>query len=88
MSEARRLTLEVRPGSEVNFGPDYQVASDIAVLIYDGAVLLGWADDYGTVRHPDCELEPEISHAAEELVEAAAGLWERLEEQAPSRGRA
>lgn len=91
-----RLTLEVRRGADLNFGPDFEVASDMAVLIYDGPVLLGWADDYGTVTHPDHVIEPPILESAEQLVEAAGNLWSRLADakarsgecatQAPLRG--
>lgn len=45
-------------------------ASDGGLLIYDGAVLLGWSDDYGTVTHPDHDIAPDIKLAAENAVEA------------------
>jgi hypothetical protein len=70
-----RLTIECKPGRLVNFGPDFEVCSDTAALIYDGAALLGWADDYGTVRHPDHELDPEVKERAEALIEAVSELW-------------
>lgn len=69
------LSIVCKPGNEINFGPDYEVASDVAVLIYDGAVLLGWSDDYGTVRHPDHKLAPSVQKKAEDLVEAVSELW-------------
>lgn len=72
------LAIRVRRGHEVNFGPDYEVASDVAVLIYHGPVLLGWADDYGTVQHPDHELPPAVKAAAERLASAARELWTEL----------
>lgn len=88
MSDAcRRLTLETRTGAEVNFGPDFEIASDSVVLLYDGAVLLGWADDYGTVTHPDHELDPAVRDAAERLVEATANVWALLVSDTPSRGQ-
>jgi len=74
----RRLSIVARPGHEVNFGDDYEVASDVVGLIYDGAVLVGWGDDYGTVRHPDRELPTELTEAAERFIEAASDLWTAL----------
>lgn len=77
-SDARQLTLKVRPGHQVSFGPRHEVASDVAALIYDGTVLVGWGDDYGTVAHPYRELAPAVKDAAEAFVEAASNLWAAL----------
>jgi hypothetical protein len=49
------------------------------VLVYDGAALVGWADDYGTVRHPDHALAPAVQEAAERLVSVATDLWMALD---------
>jgi hypothetical protein len=75
----RYLSIKARPGHEVNFGPDCEISSDVVALIYgDDAALIGWGDDYGTVRHPDRELPPAVKEAAERFVEAASDLWAAL----------
>jgi hypothetical protein len=53
-------------------------ASDTGVLLYHRAVLIGWADDYGTVTHPDHELDAKIKTAAEKLVAAVGDFWEAV----------
>jgi hypothetical protein len=53
-------------------------ASDGALLIYDGAILLGWADDYGSVTHPDQEITADIKVAAEAAVQAVGDLLAAL----------
>jgi hypothetical protein len=78
---SRYLSIKARPGHEVNFGPGYEISSDVAALVYgDHAALIGWGDDYGTVRHPDHDLPPAVKEAAERFIEAASDLWAALPE--------
>jgi hypothetical protein len=53
-------------------------ASDCGMLIYHRGVLIAWTDDYGTARHPDHELLPELGEAIEQLVEPASDVWALL----------
>lgn len=58
--------------------------SDAGVLIFhkgeraDSGELLGWADDYGTVRHPTRELPELVRDLAEAFVAAAMDLAAEL----------
>ena len=74
-----RLSIETKPGSEVSFGPDYEVASDNVGLVYYNGVLVAWTDDYGTARHPDhSPLDPGLQGRVEAFFEAASDLWAEL----------
>jgi hypothetical protein len=79
MTAERRLSLVAKLGAEVNFGPGCEIASDSVMLVYDGAVLVGWADDYGAMHHPDHALDPDVLEAAERLVSVATDLWVALD---------
>lgn len=74
-SVIHRLSIEARPGNEVNFGPDCEIASDNVGLVYYGGKLIAWTDDYGTARHPDHELDLGLRDRVEAFFEAAADLW-------------
>lgn len=75
MSAIHRLSIEAKPGSEVSFGPGYEVASDTVGLVHYNGVLVAWTDDYGTARHPDHDLDPGLQERVESFLEAASDLW-------------
>lgn len=68
-----RATSHQREHLELIHGP---FASDVCILVEVDGRLIGWGDDYGTLRLLPAQSLGKVEDAGEELLATAARFWE------------